>query len=205
MTGLSYLPSNEGLQVVRQSATADVFIQQLTSLEADSMQLTVRDLEAFTEWSEPTRSLQRDATSLTVSQVVDFVPVFKVIRRPVFEREVPTAEQRSKSSGLVDNVIAESRRARYRAKVDVVMDYRGGLFVMGCRAVRFKLLRSEHLPLPLLMHGAHCDRNTRNQMDTRQLWPAWPFCKVKIHAVKLTPANCGRPGLFVKSKYKQSN
>uniref|UniRef100_A0A1B6JPS3 Uncharacterized protein n=1 Tax=Homalodisca liturata TaxID=320908 RepID=A0A1B6JPS3_9HEMI len=79
MTGLSHLPSNEGLQVVRQSATADVFIQQLTSSEADSMQLTVRDLEAFTEWSEPTRSVQRDATSLTVSQVVDFVPVFKAL------------------------------------------------------------------------------------------------------------------------------
>ncbi|KAG8278388.1 Activin receptor type-1 [Homalodisca vitripennis] len=42
----------------------------------------------------------------------------RVIRRPVSEREVPTAEQRSKSSGLVDNVIAESRRPLSRRNRD---------------------------------------------------------------------------------------
>ncbi|KAG8285465.1 hypothetical protein J6590_079746 [Homalodisca vitripennis] len=117
------------------------------------------------------------------------------------------------------------------------MGYRGGLFVMGCtiEIIAFGTvglfksfeLNCHSLPLPLLMHGAHCDRPSlfvkskytqSNGHPPTAAGPAQPrpprpfcepsparsFCEVEIHAIKWTPAHCSRarhspdhPGLFV--------
>ncbi|KAG8289925.1 hypothetical protein J6590_094420 [Homalodisca vitripennis] len=116
---------------------------------------------------------------------------------------------------------------------------------MGCRAARLKLLSSERLdclnrsnsslPLPLLMHGAHCDRpgffvklkytqsnghppahpglfvkskNTRNQMDTRQLRPAQTGLLYSVlnayDQIDTRPRRAARPGKTLPTRHPKS-
>lgn len=77
MTGLTWLPADRGVHVVRQSATADVFIQRLTQSEDVNEEMIKNGLAAFADWCQPTLSPQTEATTVEVTKVVDLLAVNK--------------------------------------------------------------------------------------------------------------------------------
>lgn len=77
MTGLTWLPADEGFHVVRQSATADVFIQHLTQTEDVNEEMTENELTAFADWCKPTLSPQTEASTVEVTQVENLLSVTK--------------------------------------------------------------------------------------------------------------------------------
>lgn len=79
MTGLTWLPADEGFHVVRQSATADVFIQHLTQTEDVNEEMTENELAAFADWCKPTLSPQTEASTVEVTQVENLFSVTKGI------------------------------------------------------------------------------------------------------------------------------
>uniref|UniRef100_A0A1B6M8G2 Uncharacterized protein n=1 Tax=Graphocephala atropunctata TaxID=36148 RepID=A0A1B6M8G2_9HEMI len=99
MTGLSCLPIDNGIEVVRQSATSDIFVQQLTTLQTNTAQLTDKELEAFSEWCKPTLTLQRDSTSLKVSEVVNLSPILKVLNNTSIPLTKTVEEGRKRGAG----------------------------------------------------------------------------------------------------------
>lgn len=82
MIGLTCLPSTNGLHVVRQSATGDVFLQELSQSQSQSdgdepSRLTSDQLTAYSEWSKPALSLQRDTTTVSVTDVKNLTPLLE--------------------------------------------------------------------------------------------------------------------------------
>ncbi|XP_054263834.1 uncharacterized protein LOC128987137 isoform X2 [Macrosteles quadrilineatus] len=80
MIGLTCLPSTNGLHVVRQSATGDVFLQELSQSKGDEpSRLTSDQLTAYSEWSKPALSLQRDTTTVSVTDVKNLTPLLEAL------------------------------------------------------------------------------------------------------------------------------
>lgn len=78
MTGLTFLPAEKGMQVLRQSATGDVFSQDLSMSRKATKQLSEIELMTYSRWSKPTLELPRESElCASVTCTYDFQPLVK--------------------------------------------------------------------------------------------------------------------------------